>query len=90
MLCTNASVTDHFITINGLNMHYRDWGTSNFPPLVILHGTGNSHAHSWDHVAAALTDQYRVIVPIYAGMVKAAGHPYRNIHGSYFWKMYSV
>ena len=32
-------------------------------PLVILHGGGNSISRSWDHVAAALADHFRVIVP---------------------------
>lgn len=58
-----ANVTDHFITINGINIHYRDWGNPQLPPLAILHGSGNAHSRGWDHVAAALTDQYRVIVP---------------------------
>jgi pimeloyl-ACP methyl ester carboxylesterase len=57
------NVTDHFVSINGLNIHYRDWGNRELPPLVILHGAGNSISRTWDHVAAALADQFRVIVP---------------------------
>jgi pimeloyl-ACP methyl ester carboxylesterase len=71
--CEN--VTDHVITINGLNIHYRDWGISHFPPLLILHGSGNAHSHSWDHVAAALADQYRVIVPDLRGHGESSWAP---------------
>jgi len=63
MSSTDATVIDQFITINGLNIHYRDWGNSQFPPVVILHGGGNSISRTWDHIAAALADRFRVIVP---------------------------
>ena len=63
MFSTPAQVMDRFITLNGLTMHYRDWGDLQLPPLVILHGSGNALSHSRDHVAAALADHYRVIVP---------------------------
>ena len=69
------NVTDKFIPMNGLNIHYRDWGISNFPPLVILHGSGNAHSRGWDHVAAALTDQYRVIVPDLRGHGESSWAP---------------
>jgi pimeloyl-ACP methyl ester carboxylesterase len=60
---SGINVIDHFATINGLTIHYRDWGDPQLPPLVILHGGGNSISRSWDHVAAALADRFRVIVP---------------------------
>ena len=59
----NSSVIDRLITINGVDIHYRDWGDPQLPPLVILHGAGNSISRTWDHVAAALADRFRVIVP---------------------------
>src|SRR5574341_1821443 len=63
MSTTHAHVTDHFIIINGLNIHYRDWGDPELPPLLILHGGGNSLSRTWDHVAAALANRFRIIVP---------------------------
>jgi pimeloyl-ACP methyl ester carboxylesterase len=78
---THANVTDHFITINGLNIHYRDWGDSKLPPLVILHGGGNSLSRTWDHVAAALADHFRVIVP------DLRGHGESSWATEYSWQL---
>lgn len=57
-----SNVTDRFLTINGLNIHFREWGVPQLPPLIILHGF-DAHSRSWDHVAAALSDRYHMIVP---------------------------
>src|ERR1700749_3989976 len=47
------------VDLDGLKLHYLDWGGPGIP-LVMLHGfTG--HAHTWDHTAAALSDKYRVL-----------------------------
>ena len=57
MASSHTKVTDHFVSINSLNIHYRDWGDLHLPPLMILHGGGNSISRTWDHVAAALADR---------------------------------
>jgi pimeloyl-ACP methyl ester carboxylesterase len=75
------NVTDHFVSINGLNIHYRDWGDRELPPLVILHGGGNSISRTWDHVAAALADQFRVIVPDLRGNGESSWAP------GYSWQL---
>ena len=53
--------TDHNIEINGLNIHYLDWGG---PPqernLLLAHGQGGN-AHNWDHIARELRGEFRVI-----------------------------
>jgi esterase len=34
---------DKFVTVNGLRLHYHDWGNADAPPLVLVHGlTGNA------------------------------------------------
>ena len=83
MSSSSENVTDHFITINGLNIHYRDWGESHLPPLLILHGGGNAHSRSWDHVAAALADHYRVIVPDLRGHGESGWAP----ASQYTWQL---
>jgi pimeloyl-ACP methyl ester carboxylesterase len=52
--------TDRRITVNGLGIHYLDWGNAAVPPLVFVHGF-TSQAHAWDAVAAALSDRFHVI-----------------------------
>ena len=52
---------DHFVEVNGLRLHYTDWGGDK-PPLMLMHGY-NVQLHSWDPVADILRDDYRVICP---------------------------
>ena len=77
----DIKVTDHLITINSLSIHYRDWGDMQLPPLVILHGGGNAISRSWDHVAAALADHFRVIVPDLRGNGESSWAP------EYSWQL---
>jgi len=53
-----ALPTSRNLEINGLKLHYLDWGGDG-PPLVMLHGL-TGHAHTWDHTAAALSARYHV------------------------------
>lgn len=73
-------VTDHDLTINGWTCHVRDWGDPQRPALLVLHGLG-AHAHTWDHVAEALADRYRVIVP------DLRGHGRSGWTASYTWQL---
>jgi esterase len=51
---------DRFITLNGLRIHYLDWGSEGKPPLIMLHGIGRV-AHSFDHIAPRFQGSYHVI-----------------------------
>ena len=51
---------DRFVTLNGLRIHYLDWGSVGKPPLIMLHGIGRV-AHSFDHIAPHFRDSYHVI-----------------------------
>lgn len=51
---------DRFVSVNGLQLHYLDWGTAGKPPLLLLHG-GSAYAHWWDFVAPALAADFRVL-----------------------------
>lgn len=49
-----------FATVNGLRLHYLDYGTAGQPALVCIHGlTGN--AHNFDAVAPRLSASYHVL-----------------------------
>ena len=56
----SARVRDEIVTLDGLRLHYRDWGDPTAPPVVLLHGY-TQHARSWDTVALALVDRFRVL-----------------------------
>jgi pimeloyl-ACP methyl ester carboxylesterase len=63
LLCSPAFAqqpADRFITVNGLKIHYLDWGTDGKPPLIMLHGIGRV-AHTFDHLAAHFTPNYHVM-----------------------------
>ena len=48
-----------YVDLEGLKLHYLDWGGPG-TPLIALHGfTG--HAHTWDSTAAALSERFRVL-----------------------------
>jgi pimeloyl-ACP methyl ester carboxylesterase len=47
-----TAAKDRFVRVNGLQLHYLDWGGRNKPVLLLLHGlTGNAHA--WDPFVAS-------------------------------------
>jgi pimeloyl-ACP methyl ester carboxylesterase len=51
---------DEFVDVNGLKLHYIDWGRRGNHPMLLLHG-GLQQAHSWDIVAVALKRRYHVV-----------------------------
>ena len=59
-LAFGASYEDRFVTVNGLRIHYLDWGSPEKPPFIMLHGIGRV-AHSFDHIAPAFMDRYHVL-----------------------------
>ena len=51
---------DRFITVNGLKLHYLDWGNDTKPPFIMLHGISRV-AHQFDHLAPHFRDDYHVM-----------------------------
>jgi len=51
---------DRRVAARGMSFHYLEWGDAARPPLLCFHGITQT-AHSWDEVAAALADEYRVL-----------------------------
>jgi pimeloyl-ACP methyl ester carboxylesterase len=63
-----------------LKLHFWDWGNQGKPNLILVHG-GMDHARSWDGIAEAFRDDFRVLAPDLRG------------HGDSSWApgaMYSV
>jgi pimeloyl-ACP methyl ester carboxylesterase len=54
--------TSHFFFSQRLRLHYVDWGNSEAPPVLLVHG-GQDHCRNWDAIAADLCQDYHVIAP---------------------------
>ncbi|HZO83324.1 MAG TPA: alpha/beta hydrolase [Candidatus Binataceae bacterium] len=61
-----AKPTSRFAEINGIRLHYLDWGGAARRTVVLAHG-GSAHAHWWDHVAPGLTHLGRVLALDFRG-----------------------
>ena len=68
------SAVDRYAELNGLRIHYLDWGTSGKQPLVLLHGIARV-AHTFDHLAPRFSDRYHVIAVDMRGHGDSAWHP---------------
>jgi pimeloyl-ACP methyl ester carboxylesterase len=55
-----AGPRDHTVALDGLNLHYVEWGEPTSPPMVLLHGF-MAHARTWDLFARDLARDYRVL-----------------------------
>jgi pimeloyl-ACP methyl ester carboxylesterase len=49
-----------FVGVNGLQLHYLDFGNASKPPLICIHGL-SGNAHNFDGLAPHLLDDYHVI-----------------------------
>src|SRR6185503_342342 len=54
------SFLERTVRVNGVTLHYLDWGPADASPVVLLHGI-TGHARVWDHLAARLVPQRRVL-----------------------------
>ncbi|MGH7907315.1 MAG: alpha/beta fold hydrolase [Candidatus Binataceae bacterium] len=62
-----AHPIDRALEVNGLKLHYLDWGGDGAGhTLLLLHG-GAAHAHWWDDVAPQLTASARVLALDFRG-----------------------
>jgi len=60
LLLQTPQPADRFVTVDGLRIHYLDWGSPEKPPLVMLHGIGRV-AHTFDHIAPHFIAKYHVV-----------------------------
>jgi pimeloyl-ACP methyl ester carboxylesterase len=54
------SFLERSVRVNGVTLHYLDWGPADAPPVVLLHGI-TGHARVWDHLAERLVPGRRVL-----------------------------
>ena len=53
-------------TINGVRLHWQDWGPRDSPVLLALHGL-TQQSHTFDSVAGRFAGRYRVVAPDFRG-----------------------
>ena len=61
-----AEPWQHFYQSQRLRLSYWAWGDAAKPPLLLIHGF-RDQSRSWDRIAEAFCDDYRVIVPDWRG-----------------------
>lgn len=66
-----AAVHHRTITVNGLDVFYREAGPANAPVLLLLHGYPTS-SHMFRHLIPALAGNYRVIAPDHIGFGRSS------------------
>ncbi len=78
LLCVAVSAIsnpiDRLVRVNGLRLHYLEWGSAEKPPMILLHGIGRD-AHSFDHFAPHFSQDYRVIAVDLRGHGDSEWHP---------------
>lgn len=57
----SQEVKDHYIDLDGLKVHYREWGSRQSSPIVVLHAA-ELWGRSYDLLASQLSDSHRVLV----------------------------
>ncbi len=66
-----TSVRYHTVTIDGVDVFYREAGRKDAPAILLLHGFPTS-SHMYRNLIPALADKYRVIAPDYPGFGHSA------------------
>jgi pimeloyl-ACP methyl ester carboxylesterase len=65
---------DGYVDSGGVRLHYTEWNPEGSQTVVLVHGL-NVQTHTWDPIAEALSDRYRVICPDLRGHGDSAWAP---------------
>ena len=66
--------TSAFVEVNGLRLHYLDWGNHGGPVIVCVHGL-TSHAHAFDGFARRCAGRFHVVALDVRGRGDSAWSP---------------
>jgi pimeloyl-ACP methyl ester carboxylesterase len=55
----HVSYVDKTVVVQGLTLHYLEWGDPSSPTLIALHGL-RGHGHSWDSFSAPMAGAYHI------------------------------
>jgi len=56
----HVSYVDKTVVVQGLTLHYLEWGDPSSPTLIALHGL-RGHGHSWDSFSAPMAGAYHIL-----------------------------
>ena len=70
-MTTHSQPRSTFLTVNGLRLHYLDWGNAGAPPVVCVHGYTSS-AEAFNALARHFQDRFHLIVPDVRGHGESA------------------
>ena len=70
---------DAIIALDGVQLHYRDWGDPGAPPVVLVHGSGLT-AQAYDGLASGLAQRWRVLA------LDLRGHGLSDRAADYHWE----
>lgn len=73
-MSTRLQPADKTVTVNGLRIHYLEWGAANAPPVVCVHGYTGS-ADAFNALARHFAHRLRIIAPDVRGHGESAWSP---------------
>jgi pimeloyl-ACP methyl ester carboxylesterase len=75
----------NYITVNGLEFHYMEWGSAAKPPLILWHGFART-GRDFDDLAQALAPDWHIFVPdtIGRGLSQWSPDPKRDYNNEVF------
>jgi hypothetical protein len=74
-----GAAADSFVTVNGLRIHYVDWGNPRATPLILIHGLDRV-ARTFDHLVPHFTARYHVIAMDMRGHGDSGWDPQGRYH----------
>lgn len=74
-----AGEREGFVTVNGLRLRVREWGSPDAVPIVLLHGL-RGYSGTWRRLASALSEKFRLIAYDQRGRGESAWDPGCNYY----------
>jgi esterase len=59
-MTVRVTYVDKTVVVNGLTLHYLEWGDPSSPTLIALHGL-RGHGHSWDSFSEPMSGAYHIL-----------------------------
>ena len=63
---------DDFVQVSGAKIHFMEWGSSDNPSVIMLHGN-HAHAHWFQFIGGLLAKKYHFVVMSFSGMGEMGG-----------------